>query len=371
MVIFVFLKKIMMSTGILIFLLAAGIITGNDSKAKDLCGKRPRNIVLMIGDGMGLAQIYAGMTANHGHLNIERFKYTGLAKTWSATDYITDSGASGTAMATGQKTYNNAIGVGTDSLPCRSILEYAEDNGLFTGLIATSSIVHATPASFIAHQKHRNMYESIATDLVNSGIDVFIGGGRNYFEKRSDSINLTDSLIIRDYQIAYDTNELKMCKPGKIAAMLANNHLPSISEGRGNMFSLALDKAIGILSENNKGFFLMAEGSQIDWACHANDTNNIILELLDFDKAVGKALDFAARDKNTLVIVTADHETSGLALTNGDFQKGWVEMRFASHQHSGIPVPVFAYGPGAESFSGFYENTDIFQKMMQLFGFIH
>ena len=113
----------------------------------------------------------------------------------------------------------------------------------------------------------------------------------------------------------------------------------------------------------------MAEGSQIDWACHDNDTNDIILEVLDFDKAVGKALEFAVQDKNTLLIVTADHETGGIALTGGNFREGTVEMSFACHDHTGIPVPVFAYGPGAENFAGFYENTEIFRKMMQCFGF--
>lgn len=359
-----------MFTSLLIILLTTGIITSNEIQEKSCINEKPpRNIILMIGDGMGLAQIYAGMTVNHGHLNMEKFLYIGLSKTYSASDYITDSGAGGTAIATGQKTYNNAIGVNIDSVPCATILEYAEDNGLSTGLIATSSIVHATPASFIAHRKHRMMYEDIAADFIHSGIDLFIGGGREYFEKRSDSVNLTDSLRSKGYQIAYDTGELKNLETGKVAALLAEEHLLRVSEGRDNVLTKALDIAIRNLSANDKGFFLMVEGSQIDWACHDNDTNDILLEVLDFDRAVGKALEFAIRDKNTLLIVTADHETGGIAITGGDFTEGAVEMSFSSHDHTGIPVPVFAYGPGAENFAGFYENTEIFQKMMQFFGF--
>jgi len=362
------LKKTEMRTGI-ITLIATLVLAGCRSQEEFIHHGHPKNVILMIGDGMGIAQIYAGMTANHGHLNIEKLPYTGLIKTYSATNYITDSGAGGTALATGQKTYNKAIGISADSVPLKTILEIAEENGLSTGLIATSSILDATPAGFIAHQKHRGLYDSIATDLIHSGIDIFIGGGRKYFENRKDGANLTDSLRINGYQIAYDTTELKMYETGKIAALLANVHLPRISEGRGNMLSLAVGNALSNLSGNDKGFFLMVEGSLIDKACHDLDKNDIILETIDFDKAIGEALEFAAKDKNTLVIVTADHETSGVSIPNGDFKTGMVEMKFAGNFHTGIPVPVFAYGPGAEEFTGFYENTDIFNKMIRAFGF--
>jgi alkaline phosphatase len=127
--------------------------------------------------------------------------------------------------------------------------------------------------------------------------------------------------------------------------------------------------AINNLSRNKKGFFMMVEGSEIDKACHDLNQEDVILETIDFDKAVGKVLEFAEKNGNTLVIVTADHETSGIALTNGDFKAGTVEMKFAGNFHTGIPVPVFAYGPGAKNFTGFYENTDIFKKMVQAFGF--
>jgi alkaline phosphatase len=353
----------------IMILIATAILSGCRPQEEISYNSHPKNIILMIGDGMGIAQMYAGMTANHGHLNIEKFPFTGLIKTYSATKYITDSGAAGTAFATGQKTYDKAIGLSVDSLPLKTIVEIAEENGLSTGLIVTSSIVDATPASFVAHQKHRDMYDNIAVDFIHSGIDIFIGGGRKYFENRRDGANLTDSLRIRGYQIAYDTSELKMHQTGKLAALLDTIHLPRISEGRGNMLSLAVHNAINNLSGSENGFFLMVEGSLIDKACHDLDQNDVILETIDFDKAIGEVLEFAAKDKNTLVIVTADHETSGVSILNGDFETGMVEMNFAGDFHTGIPVPVFAYGPGAEEFTGFYENTDIFNKMIRAFGF--
>lgn len=354
---------------IIIILAAACIFPGCKNPDNKATAEHPKNIILMIGDGMGLAQLYAGITANRGTSNFDRFSYTGICKTSSTGDYVTDSGASATAIATGHKTYNHAVGVDTDTLPLKTILEIAVENGYSTGLIVTSIIVDATPACFAAHQKDRYMYEDIAKDYIHSQVDLFIGGGRKYFENRSDSINLSDSLRSEGYQIAYDISELKKIRKGKVAALLAEDNLPRISGGRGNMLPLSVNYAVKRLAENEKGFFLMVEGSQIDKACHDLDQKDVILETQDFDKAVGVALDFAARDKNTLVIVTADHETAGAALVGGNIVKGLVKIQFAGDFHTAVPVAVFAFGPGAGNFTGFYENTVLFDKMMQFYGF--
>ena len=138
---------------------------------------KPKNIILLIGDGMGVAQVFAGMSANGGELHIQNMKHIGFSKTQSSSAYVTDSGAGGTAIATGNKTYNGAIGVNPDTVPVHSILEIAEANGKATGLISTSAITHATPASFIAHQPSRYMMEEIAADFLKTDIDLFIGGG--------------------------------------------------------------------------------------------------------------------------------------------------------------------------------------------------
>lgn len=331
--------------------------------------KPAKNVILLIGDGMGLSQIYSSYVFNKGFLNIEKFKYIGLQKTYSASDFITDSGASGTAIACGKKTNNQMLGLAPDSSKLVSILKIAGKNGYSTGLVATSSIVHATPAAFIAHQPYRYLYENIALDFLNTDIDLFIGGGRKYFYKRKDSLNLMDSLTARNYKILYNVNDIDINKYNKVACFTAEDHNPKMSEGRGNYFPNAVEKAIGVLNKNKKGFFLMAEGSMIDFGCHANNQEFFVSEVVDFDNAVGKALEFAKKDGNTLVIVTADHETGGIGIVGGDINSGEVQVKFSSTDHTGVWVPVFAYGPGAENFIGIYENTDIFEKMLNAFGF--
>jgi len=330
---------------------------------------KPKNIILMIGDGMGVSHIYAGMVANKGHLNLEEFKDIGFSKTYSASDFITDSGASGTAMATGQKTYNGAIGVDKDTIPCKTILEYAEEHNKSTGLVATSQVTHATPASFISHQKKRYMYEEIALDFLETDIDVFIGGGLDYFKTRKDQRDLTQELANKGYTMIYDIADFDSFPHGKIGGLLYKDKPPRFSDGRDQMLGVSTEKAIQILNQNEDGFFLMIEGSQIDWGAHKNNTEYVVEEMLDFDNVIGMVLEFAKMDKNTLVIVTADHETGGLGVNKGDISTGEIQAKYTSSNHTGVMVPVFAYGPGSEKFKGIYENTEIFRKMMIAFGF--
>lgn len=330
---------------------------------------KAKNIILMIGDGMGVSQIYAGMTANKGHLYIETFKNIGFSKTHSANNYITDSGAGGTAIAVGKKTYDQAIGVDADTIPQTSILEYAELNGKGTGLIATSTITHATPASFIAHQPERYMYEEIAADFLKTDIDVFIGGGLKHFNDRKDERDLTKKLAENGYEVITRPEELKDFKGNKIAGLIYEDSPPKYSEGRGDMLQISSSIAIELLAQNENGFFLMIEGSQIDWGGHANNTEYIVNEMLDFDRTIGDILEFAKKDGNTLVIVTADHETGGMGLVGGSIKEGIVDANYATDGHTGVMVPVFAFGPGSENFKGIYENTEIFDKMMNAFGF--
>ncbi len=330
---------------------------------------QPKNIILLIGDGMGVTQIYAAMSVSASPLTFEKFKHVGFHKTYSATDYITDSGAGGTALSTGIKTCNQCIAVDSTGKPLKTILEYAEDNQLATGLVSTSSIIHATPATFIAHEQNRNDYENIALDFLDVDIDVFIGGGKKQFVDREDKLNLIDSLRQKQYHVIDGLENLDVNEEGKFAVFTAEEHNPEILNGRGDMLPVSTEKAIKILSKNKKGFFLMVEGSMIDWGGHDNDIDYVIAETLDFDKAVAKALEFAIEDGETLVIVTADHETGGLTIVGGDMRKKTIEANFSTGDHTSVMVPVFAFGPGAEEFGGIYENTDIFEKMMDAFGF--
>ncbi len=185
--------------------------TTDNSKSPEA---NPRNIILMIGDGMGVAQVYAGMTANGGFLNLEKCTYVGFQKTYSASSYITDSGASGTALATGKKTRNGAIAVDTSGNSLKTILEMAEEAGLSTGLVATSTITHATPASFVAHNPDRGKYEEIAMDFLGAGLEVIIGGGRNHFNQREDQIDLIEKFREAGYQVTEQIEEVEPALSG-------------------------------------------------------------------------------------------------------------------------------------------------------------
>jgi alkaline phosphatase len=328
-------------------------------------GKTPKNVILLIGDGMGVSHVHAGLTANKGKLFLENFKHIGFANTSSANKYVTDSAAGGTALSIGKKTTNGTIGMDENKNPAKSILEEAEDKGLATGLVSTSAITHATPASFIAHQEKRNMYEEIAADFLKTDIDVFIGGGYKHFTERKDGRNLVEELKQKGYRVEQDINSIKKVKEGKLAGLTAPGHNGRMEE-RGDMLPVATNTAINILSNNKKGFFLMVEGSQIDWGAHAGSTIYIVEDMFDFDRTIGVVLEFASKNKETLVIVTSDHETGGMAIVDGNYETGMVKGEFPTGSHTGVMVPVFAYGPGAEKFTGFMDNTDIPKRIRKL-----
>jgi alkaline phosphatase len=328
-----------------------------------------KKVILLIGDGMGLSQVYAAYTVNQCFLNIFSMPFIGLSKTNSIDNYITDSAAGGTALSTGSKTKNGYLAVDSAGNPLETILEQSERNGLRTGLVSTSAITHATPASFIAHVAGRENYEEIATYFLKTDIDVFVGGGINHFAKRADGRNLVKELQQKGYYVGYSLTNSDTIKSEKVAILTAPEHNPKMSEGRGNMLTDATKLAIKTLDKNNKkGFFLMVEGSQIDWGGHNNDAQYITNEVIDFDKTVGYVLEYARQNPGTLVIVTADHETGGLTLIDGNLSKNTFTPAFSTTHHSATPVPVYAYGPGAELFTGFYENITIHDKIYKLLG---
>jgi len=335
-------------------------------------GKKAKNIILLIGDGTGTSQIYSAYTANRGNLHYNRIPVAGFSVTTSSDAYITDSASGATVLAAGVKTYNGAVGVNDDTVRVRTILEQAEEKQLATGLVATCSITHATPASFIAHQPARRMYEEIAADFLDTDVDLFIGGGHDHFngEKRKDKRDLLGELKQKGYTLTNDFDALKAVDTKstyKLASFLADVHQPRYPE-RGEQLAVSTTKALEILSKNDKGFFLMIEGSQIDWGGHADNTTYIVQETYDFDRAVGQALDFAAKDGETLVIVTADHETGGFSINGGNIETGEVVGKFTTGGHTGVMVPVFAFGPQAELFGGIQQNSDIYFSMIRALG---
>lgn len=319
-----------------------------------------KNVILLIGDGMGLAQIYAGVTANGGLLNLSRFLNIGFSKNNSSDSYITDSAAGGTAMATGQKTRNRAIGVDSTLKPVKNLPDFLAPLGIQSGLISAGSITDATPAAFFGHQPLREMEQQIAHDFLKSNVQALIGGGAQYFNKNG----IADSLKIKGYQVSNQWSDLNSLKLPYI--LLDDSKTVSIQKGRGNFLTASFDKLSKDLSKNKNGFFMMAEGAQIDYGGHANQVPYVVTEMLDFDQLIGEAVKFADANGETLVIVTADHETGGLTLLDGDFQKGSVDGAFSTNDHTSVMVPVFAYGPHSMEFRGIYENTEIFNRILKI-----
>lgn len=329
-------------------------------------------VILLIGDGMGLSMLTAAMFNSSTPLAMQQLPVVGFHKTHSSSDLVTDSAAGATAFACGIKTYNNSIGMGPDTMPCHSLLEASIDWGLATGLVATSSIVHATPAAFYAHESLRTSNEAIALALVESGVDIFIGGGKRYFDRREDDDrNLIAELafkgyVIRDY-FDHSLDKLTIDPTKKFAFFTADSQPVSVSQGR-SYLSYATRLSMEYLDRRNpKGFFLLVEGSQIDWANHAKEGRLAVQETLDFDRAVGEALAFAQQRGNMLVLVTADHETGGISLLpRGKSER--VDMSYSTNAHTGSMVPLLAFGPTAEVFSGIYENTAIHYKIKAFLG---
>lgn len=359
-------SRIILISAVMIAVIA--VVSCLATKDENNGSDQPTNIILFIGDGMGVAQLTAAISVAGAPMHIEGMPVTGLAKTSAYDRFITNSPAAATAMATGIKTRSNMVGVAPDSTVVENIVEIAKRNGLSTGVVSTSSVTHATPASFVAHVPSRYDYEDIALHYLNGHIDVFMGGGLRNFTMRSDSLNLLDRLRNDGYFVATSPEELEEVRSGRLAGMFSDGHMPKLSEGRSVSLAEMTKKAIELLSQNEKGFFLMVEGAQIDFAGHDNDTDYIILETLDMDEAVGEAIAFAADNGNTLVIVTADHETGGMALTGGDLKERQVVAAWPTTGHTATMVPVFAYGAGADKFGGIMENTELFERMIMGLG---
>lgn len=298
-----------------------------------------KNVIFMIGDGMGSEQLWAGWLANKGRLNIVTLPVTGFSCTTSASHTVTDSAAGGTALACGHKAINGHVGLTPSGHSVVSLLNLAEEQGKSTGLVVTKDITDATPAAFYAHVADRRMAAEIAAQLPASGAEFVRGGGHAHFT---------------DEQLA------AMREGGMDVELTAEKHMAPASR-RGDVLPQDVARALEVLSANEKGFFLMVEGSQIDTACHANDLREMVYEMLDFDKAVGVVLEWMKTHPDTLLVITADHQTGGLSLLDGDKEKGSVRGVFTTDWHSGITVPVYAAGAGAAPFGGIHDNTGVFE----------
>ena len=338
-------------------------------------GSKVKNIIYCIGDGMGLAQVAISRMNAVGlnrKLHMERMPITAIVRTHSADNLITDSAAAGTALSTGFKTNNGVIAMSPEgNKKYLTILEESKSKGMMTGLVATSTITHATPASFASHVSSRRGEDDIAIQLLENKVNVLFGGGKQFFipqsvqgSKRKDNRDLTAEAKESGYSFIETAEELKSAQGPYILGLFQLDSLKTVPPEPA--LAELTDKAIEMLSKSKKGFFLMVEGSQIDWACHANNFDDMIKQTILFDEAVGKAIDFALRDKHTLVIVTADHETGGLTIKGGKLDGKNLVVGWATTGHSGAPVLLYALGPGAKEFAGVYDNTEISKKMAKL-----
>ena len=326
------------------------------------------NVIYMIGDGMALPQVFATMLATGEDLAFQQFPYIGIVDTRSASNDITDSAAGGTALACDQKTRNGMVGMDADTLAMESILDALADQGKSTGIVVTCYSGHATPADFYAKVPQRKMYEDIAMQLAESDkINVMIAGGRKHFVNREDSINLLERMEAELGWKLYDTLADIDTACMKYAVLAADDHMPRVAE-RGSFLADGVRTALKTLSQDEDGFFLMVEGSQIDFACHAHDSVYMIEETVDFSNAVQVALDFARADGNTLVVVTADHETGGLTMIDPAGHYSNVSFNYSTGSHTCLPVILYAYGPGAELFTGWMQNCEVKARILKACG---
>ncbi len=339
----------------------------------------PRNLIYMIGDGMGLS--HAAMLIienNYEPTAFDRAQNIALTTTQSLNNRVTDSAASGTALATGSKTNNSMIGITPDSVILESLIARAEAKGCPTGLVVTSDLGHATPAAFYAHTFDRGNYATIARQFVDSGIDVAFGGGVRTFSSSADPDTPAPLDLLREkgYGVVTSLDELEAVTEAPVIGLMANHHMTSSLKGRGDYLPRATSKALELLTaqsqKSGKGFVLMVEGSRIDFDAQENDAAGLLLEMRDFEQAVNRAMDYADTHPGTLVVVVADHESGGLTMPSGnpDFtlSESGIDYRFSTTGHTGIPVPVYLYGTGAERINGLMDNTDLSNRLSELFG---
>lgn len=329
--------------------------------------KAPLNIILMIGDGAGLSHLASGYYANGGELTLTNLKHAGWVTTQSLSDFITDSAASGTAYSTGNKTLNSRLGVDKDGKPMENIPEAIADEGIVSGVVSTDDLNGATPASFFAHQVSRNSTNEIWADVVDSELTYFAAGSKEAFAARPAE---TQNAINETFTIVNSLDDPRIETADRLGYLPSAKEVDLVSKGRTDFLPAATRNAIEFLSsktERKKGFFLMVESARIDKASHGHDYVSTVQEVLDFDKAIEEAIKFADEDGNTLVIISADHETGGLVLWQSDPEKGNVTGVYTSGNHTGTPVPIFAYGPRAQDFMGVQGNEEVAQKILKLF----
>ena len=361
------MKRILLT--ILVAVIPFSLSFAGDKAPKN---EKVKNVILIIGDGMGYSACASWMLErNFGPTCFDRAQYVGMSKTYSANNRVTDSAAAATAMATGHKTNNSMLGMLPDSTKPANLTELAKAKGLSTGIVVSSYILDATPGAFFAHVKARGDRKSIEEDLIANKPDVIVGGGRKYFvEEKYVPENMIDKAVAAGFNYVSTPEEFYATFKTPILGLFSDESYPMAIERDTDYLTDAAMHTIDILDNNKKGFFVMIEGSHIDHAAHANNAEQLVWEMEEFDKVVNAAFDYADTHKGTLVVVTSDHETGGIALVAGskDFTKGesGVDVKFPTTSHTAAPTPIYSYGASAWKFGQVMENTDIFNRIKAL-----
>lgn len=382
-----------------IALLAVLAVTSCNSAKDD---PQVKNVIYLIGDGMGFGAVTSLLLAEDSVTGFEQAPVIGLNETCSANNYVTDSPAGGTALAAGVRTKNGYCGLDPEGNRLTTILHKAQAMGKKTGIVVNTTLTEATPAAFYAGVTSRRMTYEIAEQFTVSGVDVAIGSGLDHFISRPDSLDLTATLIDNGYDVYLNWSavlntpsdkfigilpmaDVHRQESGRKEAGAAAGHevclaarLASASEDAGASdlseptvyLQKASAKALDVLSRNSdNGYFLMIESALIDGYGHNNDSEGMIAEMKEFDALLRQLVAYVDQHPETLLVVTADHETGGTWLNYTGYEVGGsspVAMSYSTRGHSGVVVPIFAYGEGAEAFAGVMKNTDIPKKIEQL-----
>lgn len=363
-----------------------------------------KNVIYLIGDGMGFGSVSSLLLSEDSVTGFEQAPVIGLSETCSANNYVTDSPAGGTALACGIRTKNGYLGVDPEGKPLTSILRKAQAMGKRSGIVVNTVLTEATPAAFYAGVTSRSMSFDIAKQFTESGVDVAIGAGLEPFIKRPDSLDLTATLINKGYDVHLDWKTVLNTTSKKFVGILPMGDvhrrnesgnttagaadgaevclaakLAASSEENGDTTRLseptvylekATAKALEVLSNDNRqGFFLMIESAIIDGYGHNNDSEGMIEEMKEFDNTLRQLVAYVNQHPETLLVVTADHETGGTGVSYKSYEVGSttpVQLSFSTKGHTGTVVPVFAYGAGSEAFAGIMKNTDLPKKMEEL-----
>lgn len=361
-----------------------------------------KNVIYLIGDGMGFGAVTSLLLSEDEATGFEEAHVIGLSETCSANNYVTDSAAGGTALATGTRTNNGYVGADPDGNQLTSVLRKAQTMGKKTAIVVNTTLTEATPGAFYGGVTSRKMVYDIAKQFTESGVDLAIGGGLDHFIGRPDSLDLTATLIEKGYDVYLNWETVLKTDSDKFVGILPlydlhrreeNNGTASAAEGQevclaaqlaamnedANATHLseptvylekATAKALDVLSRNNKdGFFLMIESAIIDGYGHNNDSDGMIVEMKEFNCTLRQMIAYVNEHPETLLVVTADHETGGTGVYyNGHTpgNEGPIKLNFSTSGHTGTVVPIFAYGAGAENFAGIMKNTDIPKKIEAL-----